>query len=236
MKYNYIIGDFCEKKIWGSHPEWLNCMSSFFISIIPFIGLKYSNFKSKKIKNILSLLVIGGFTAFLYHWNGYYISKHLDEVPMILSIWLGLKKILTITKLHICLQYMLNCYFVILLSINSIPSFNNYFPLLFTIPTLLLIPLLTKYFIFQQNMCSNNSIILGRNLCFKGILISISAALAWMLSEKYCNFIMIFGHSYWHLFFTLGMFYIMTSIDYLEQSIKNNKLSIKYYYNIPLLT
>jgi hypothetical protein len=235
MKWNYIIGGFCEKKIWGSHPEWLNCISSFFISFIPYIGLRYSKFYSKKIKSILSLLFIGGFTAFLYHWNGYYISKHLDEAPMILSIWLGLKKILSINRLNMFFYYILNVYFVILLSINSIPNFNNYFPILFTIPCILLIPLLLRYYLYLKHSCKNNNIRIGRYICFKGMLFSLSGACAWGLSETYCHPLMIFGHSYWHIFFTLGMFYIMTSIDYLEQSIKNINVHIEYYYKIPIL-
>jgi len=236
MKWNYIIGEFCEKKIWGSHPEWLNCLSSFFISYIPYIGLRYSKFHSKKNKNILSLLYIGGFSAFLYHWNGYYISKHLDEVPMILSIWLGLHKILSINRLNIFIQYILNMYFIILLSINSIPNFNNYFPLLFSLPCLLLIPLLLRYFICLSHYCPKDNINIGRYCCFKGMLLSISGASAWILSENYCHPLLIFGHSYWHLFFTLGIFYIITSIDYLEQSKKKIPINIEYYYKIPILT
>jgi hypothetical protein len=235
MKWDYIIGNFCEKKIWGSHPEWLNCLSCFFISYIPYMGLKYSKINSETIKNILSFLFIGGFTAFLYHWNGYYISKHLDEVPMILSIWLGLKKILSINNLNIYFQYILNIYFVLLLSINSIPNFDNYFPILFTFPCLLLIPLLLKYYICMKHTCKNEKILIGKHVCFKGMLLSIMGALSWVLSENYCHPLMILGHSLWHIFFSLGMFYILTSIDYMEQIKDNRELHIHYYYKIPLL-
>ena len=57
MLWNDVIGHFCESKIYG-YPEILNCLSCIFISFIPYIGLRYSNFYSKKIKSILSLLFI----------------------------------------------------------------------------------------------------------------------------------------------------------------------------------
>jgi hypothetical protein len=234
MKWNFIIGNFCEKKIWGHHPEWLNCLSSFYISIITYIGLRHSKFKSKKIKSILSLLFIGGFTAFLYHWNGYFISKHLDEVPMILSIWLGLTKIFSINNLNNIYIYLLNFYFVLLLSINSIPSFNNYFPILFTIPCVMLIPLLLRYYYFINYIINRQSVI-AKNICLTGMLLSISAAMAWGISETYCHPIMFLGHPFWHIFFSLGMFYILTSIDYSEQTINGKALDIIYYYKIPLI-
>ena len=85
-----IVGDFCESKIIG-RPEPLNCLTCFFLSYIPYLGLRYSDMKHWIIKNIQILLFFTGGTSFCYHWTGYYLFKQLDEIPMIFSIWMGLQ-------------------------------------------------------------------------------------------------------------------------------------------------
>ena len=121
------------------------------------------------------------------------------------------KKILSINNLNILFHYFINFYFVLLFSINSIPNFNNLFPILFTLPCVLLIPLLIRYFLCLGHIIPQENLSIGRTLCFKGVILALSGASAWGLSENYCHPLMIFGHSYWHIFFTLGMYYIMSS-------------------------
>ena len=98
----------------------------------------------------------------------------------------------------------------------------------------MLIPLLLKYYYFQRHK-TIRKIIIAKNICLTGMLLSILGAMAWGVSETYCHPIMILGHPFWHIFFSLGMFYILTSIDYSEQTINGKSLDIRYYYKIPLI-
>ena len=228
MNWNTQIGQFCESKLYG-HPEILNSMSCIFISLIPMIGLLYNKYIYNKLTiNILLLLIITGFTSFGYHWTGYYIFKHLDEIPMVISIWFGLYNSITLIGTNKFVYFIINLYFVIMLSINAVPVFNYLFPIMFGIAAfLLLIPLyLYKY--------SDNQ---SQNIVKNGVLISIISSIIWIISEKICNKYLILGHSIWHIGITLGMYYIMIGSEFSElKKYEKKNIKIKYIYNlIPII-
>ena len=66
MKWYTDASEFCEKKLYGS-PEILNSLSTIFISLFPAIGLQHSIFTNYIRINILLIMIITGFTSFLYH-------------------------------------------------------------------------------------------------------------------------------------------------------------------------
>ena len=241
------IGHFCEQKLLG-RPEILNCISSLFIIIIPYLGLKYSTINNFWIKNILQLLILDGFTAFGYHWTGYYIFKHLDEIPMVISIWLGILMLVKeIAQYHTKFQHvsvLVNIYFTCMLAINTVPNFNEIFAPAYALPSISLIPLVLYYFYIASHISNvKKNIYTGDNLAntqtshklfFTGVVISSFSAIAWVLSEAYCRYIFLLGHSLWHVTMPLGMYYIMISIEYFQQSLhnKNTSISIFYKHNI----
>lgn len=246
------IGNFCEQKLLG-RPEILNCISSLFIIMIPYWGLKYSRIKNFWIQNILQLLMLDGFTAFGYHWTGYYIFKHLDEIPMVISIWFGIlmliKEISKYAPKFKCMPIFVNIYFTVMLAINTVPKFNDVFAPAYAIICLTLIPLVIYYFNIaseyiytydKKNVAldkdTNITTVLKHTyisyqLFFMGTLICIISAVAWVLSETYCKYIFLLGHSFWHFGMPLGMYYIMLSIEYFQQ-VHQYKLfpQIKYKY------
>ena len=129
MKWYTNASEFCEKKLYGS-PEILNSLSTIFISLFPALGLQNSLFFDLQKINILLIMIITGLTSFLYHWTGYYLFKHLDEIPMMLSLWQGITSIIKKypEPIFYKLQSFNNLYFILLLAINTIPDFQFLFP------------------------------------------------------------------------------------------------------------
>ena len=234
MLWNEIIGNFCESKIYG-YPEILNCLSCVFISLFPYIGLKYANFKNYRVKNIMSFIFIAGFTSFGYHWSGYYLFKHLDEIPMIMGIWIGIVHFLSIINTEFIFTAITNLYFIIILSINAVPKFNFLFPILFGIPCFSLIPLAIAYFIKYretENKIYNKKQNRSHQLALIGTIICILSAITWIITECYCNSLLIFGHSIWHFGMPLGMYYIIAAAEYHEQLKINKNIKVNYLYKI----
>ena len=232
------IGHFCEQKLLG-RPEILNCISSLFIIMIPYFGLKYGKINNFWIKNILQLLILDGFTAFGYHWTGYYIFKHLDEIPVVISIWLGILMLIKeIAEYNTTFQQMsvfVNIYFTSMLAINTVPKFNNIFAPAYALPCTSLIPLVLYYFYIASQISNvKKNIYTGDNLentqtshklFFTGVTISSFRCYCWVLSEAYCRYIFLLGHSLWHFAMPLGMYYIMISIEYFQQLLQNDNNS-----------
>ena len=225
MEWNTKVGNFCESKLYG-HPEILNCMSCIFISLFPYIGLRYSQLYYTLTKHIFILLILTGFTSFGYHWSGYYLFKHLDEIPMILSIWFGIINTHKLIGNYIYTHFITHSYFILMLSINTIPTYNYIFPILFGIACIsLLIPLkLNRFFNKQTKELSN-----------KGIYISIISAFIWIITEEYCNVLFILGHSVWHFGISFGMYNIILSVEFcLLNQYDNYHIDYMYYF-IPII-
>lgn len=224
MDWNYVVGDFCESKLYG-HPEILNSLSCFFISFFPYIGLKYSEINSYLIKSIMTLLFFNGFASFGFHWTGYYIFKHLDEIPMVLCIWLGL--LYTFSKIRLKLVYLFafNCYIALLLAMNSIPSLGHLFPVTFGLTCIMLIPV--QKALFDTADLPEKS----KTLMISGSLISIASALIWIYTENFCSSLLLFGHPLWHFGMPLGMYYLMIAFEYYSIS-QSECYDIIYMYNI----
>ena len=226
MKWYTDASEFCEKKLYGS-PEIFNSLSTIFISLFPAIGLQHSIFTNYIRINILLIMIITGFTSFLYHWTGYYLFKHLDEIPMILSLWQG---ITSITEkypkpMSYKLQLFNNLYFISLLGINTIPDFQFLFPIFFAMPLFTLIPLI-EYI----KKCAKVNITL-----YTGFIMCIVSGLIWTLTEMNCSSVMIFGHSIWHFGMNLGIYHIILAIEYIDLDPKKYKIS-HIYFIIPIVS
>jgi hypothetical protein len=240
MEWNTTIGNFCETKYLG-HPEPLNCFTCFFISYIPFIGLTKSFFVSSRLKNILYLLFITGFTSFGYHWNGYYIYKHLDEIPMIIAVWNGVQHSNKLIGNKNYIDIAANAYFTSMLAINAVPSLNYIFPFMFLISCLSLMPMIIYYLhVLHKSSYYRTQKLTTSKLCHKGMLIASSSGALWFITEKLCNPFFIFGHALWHIGIVLGMFYIITAVEYFHLTHyfrENNKFTykLKMHNYIPLI-
>lgn len=222
MNYSSQVSNFCEKRILGN-PEYFSAFSALFITFTGFIGMKFSYIQNRICYNLLTLLLINGVASFLYHWFGWYIFKHLDEIPMIIAVWFGIIYILN--KYNNKLSYVIcNIYFVFALSINTIPDFQDLFPLLFGLPLMSMVPLICYEYKKKNNSNKSISLFLGT----KGILLSFMSALIWIYTEFNCNKYLILAHSLWHIGMALGLYYVIISLNFLKLN-QNFELNYKYY-------
>mgnify|MGYP001215527089 CR=1 FL=1 len=216
MNLTSDVSTFCEKRLYGN-PEYLSSFSSLFISLFPIYSLKYSVIQSRIIINILLLLIITGITSFGYHWTGWYIFKHLDEIPMIISIWLGL----LFSQKNISTYIFINTYMVSLLALNTYQPFQNLFPIFFAIPFSMLIPITLN----KRHELSGSTY---KTKLLGIILISLSAFI-WIVSEVFCCAKLIWAHSLWHLGIAIGINNLLISAEYESLNNKKYKLYNKYY-------
>ena len=87
MYWSDIDHSFCESRILGM-PEYLNSITSLFIVFFGIYGLYNS---TNIILDILyNILIILGFGSISYHFTGTIGWGLLDEIPMILSIFIGI--------------------------------------------------------------------------------------------------------------------------------------------------
>jgi len=199
--------NFCESRLNDNNPpELLNAISSFVICLIPFIFEFPVNYL---VLSIRGLLIINGFSSFIYHYYLNWLGKQLDEVSMILITMLFCKLTLeTYYKDRLKYYYYFNwvniLYCIIFISINTIPSYDIYFPFAFGI----YVKYVSVFFILTM---------MKFNVKYKywliPILISLTGALFWFISELFCNKITKFGHVIWHMLFPLGFYKILLTLD-----------------------
>lgn len=211
MNYNTEVSNFCEKRLIGL-PEWFSSLSALFISATGLVGLRYSHIQNRICYNLLSLLIINGIASCLYHTTGWYLFKHLDEIPMIIAVWFGIMYILdnySVRAVYLVCDIM----FVIILAVNTIPSFQHLFPIFFGIPLASMIPLIC-YELHKHSSNPNKKISL--HLATNGILLCIVSAATWIISELWCQWYMILSHSMWHMGMALGLYYVIIALNFLN--------------------
>lgn len=209
--------NFCESRLNECNsPELLNSLSSFFISIIPFI---YGFPKDSLLFNFSVLFLIQGISSFIYHYYLNWFGKHFDESCMILMLYLGAYNLIKLyfkegnRNINI-FSTINNIYFILFISLNSLPYLDFYFPILFGIyvkfTLYFLVLTMFKYEVKYQKWA-------------EPLLIASIGALCWIVSEINCNDYTKYGHVIWHVLFPIGFYRIILTVDDLL-------LSFKYTY------
>ena len=78
--------NFCESRAFGGGPEILNSLSSLFITILPFF---YDLPKIMSLRRVIYVLMFTGITSSYYPFNLNWFGKQLDELGMILALYIG---------------------------------------------------------------------------------------------------------------------------------------------------
>jgi len=223
MDYNYKLVKMCERTLYPDRPEYLNSFSALYMCFISGYYLSQQrNFSkneiSKKIysKQLLTsnsiaiiywCIFVNGIGSFLYHWYAWYIFKLLDEISMILPIWIGLCKIMHNLNYSIYYTGFFTSINILFIVLNVFPWFHDYFPIAFASEIIILIPL---YYQSLKYLEDKNSV------GIKGIFICSGSGIIWGIIEMNCNKYLIFGHSIWHIGMSTGLCYILTYFKNLE--------------------
>ena len=196
-----IVHNFCESRLNNYQaPEILNSYTSLFITFIPLI---YGLPKNTIFYNISSLLMFNGFASFYYHYTLSWIGKQADEVSMILSVYLGIWRLINMYYSENKNYYSgINSIFMTLTIIfNTIQKNDLLFPLIFSMYVFVLL-----YHIYKTSKLYNIAY-------KKELLISFIGAKCWIISEIYCNDVTKFGHIVWHIMFPLGFYKLILKFD-----------------------
>jgi len=235
MDFNLIDHSFCEMNIYGKAPEYINSLSSLFLTFFGIFGFIFNNVND--IKNIYSALIVNGIFSFMYHFNNKIGWGLMDRFSMILiaipcyTIAIDILKLNQINK--DILRIIITIYITILMTVTGLQHevlFNIFFGLF-----------LCSLFIFMYIVqFQNNYYLIPKNILKKGwlgILYLILAGMFWIITEKLCynySFIKyLFGHSFWHFGCAYGGYLITLIPTYYYN--RDKFLKIDYYLNIPYI-
>jgi hypothetical protein len=261
MEFNNIDHHFCEGNILGV-PEVLNSFTSLIFSFFGIYGLFNKNREKLYIINnnqfiidlVYSIFVTIGIGSFGYHWTQYIGWALMDELPMIVSIFIGLLYIeycnFLLNNIHDNnnnnnnLNYKITIIFLTFImfyfiTINPINYYRKLFPIVFGCVLILF----SYKFI---NLINNFDKKFNKNILLYGnqqLIIICIAGLIWSFTETICkynnNLFLLLGHPLWHFFMAYGFYNIIqiiyyislyTSINYI-QNYQTNILDIYLYYN-----
>jgi len=255
IDFNSYDHNFCESTIYSNnqHPEYLNSLSSLFITFIG-INALFRPHIHFLLRMLYSSLAVNGITSCLYHYNNNIGWGLLDRMSMILiafssiSLFLtNLDPFLTIYKckrrilINRIINLLLIIYFTSLFTVAGLHMetlFNIMFGL-FLSTLILFMYLINKH--YYKLEIPYKLVILG----WKGCGYIIISGLFWIITETLCHqyFIIKFmlGHVWWHLFVSYGGYLISLLPTYLflqNYQIKNMlPIMIEYdKFNIPYLT
>jgi hypothetical protein len=248
INFNLYDHNFCESTIYstGQHPEYLNAISSLFIT---FIGLNALRKQPLKLiySMVYSSLAINGILSYFYHYYNSIGWGLLDRMSMVL-LALNTTYIFvnTIKKIELFknkyTHLIITSYYSILLTVAGLHIeyiFNILFAL-FLVSIVFFMFLINKHY---HDIVDKKILRLG----WKGIIYIILSGVFWIGTENLCHnlpFIKyLFGHVWWHVFVSYGGYLVSLVpmyIDMIEHiddgtiNICNDNFGIPYltYYNI----
>lgn len=229
INFNSYDHNFCESTIYshGQHPEYLNSLSSLFITFIGINGLTKPNINFL-LTTLYSSFVVNGITSCFYHYYNTIGWGLLDRFSMILialaSVNLFTNKIYMILLIKrwnniILINRMISIlvvtYFTILFTIAGLHMetlFNMMFGL-FLGSLVIFMYLINQYYIMLQ--IPYKLISYG----WRGIKYIALSGIFWILTENLCNQYSVikylFGHVWWHIFVSYGGYLISLIPQYM---------------------
>ena len=238
--FNSYDHNFCESSIYSNepHPEYMNSLSSLFITFIGINGIIKPN-TNFLLSLLYSSFIVNGITSSFYHYYNTLGWGLLDRMSMILismsSIYLfiyninnililyrsnyiyksnkiksinNIKFINFIRFINIIIKILVTLYFTILFTVAGL-HMETLFNILFGVFLCSLI--IFMYLISRHHTVLNVPyflILLG----WKGIKYITISGIFWIATENLCyeyNFIKyLYGHVWWHLFVSYGGYLI----------------------------
>ena len=261
MKFRDIDHGFCESV--GEtlpFPEIFNSYSSMSLSLFGLIGLSLSlRYKrAYDIRLICGFLVINGIGSFYYHYTQQIGWAMIDEMSMMISVILGLNSMYTMIinsldlpvstdmssyrSIHNHITYkglltlILSFYFVIIYPMSIFDETREWFPMIFTIPMLCLIPG-SAYIYYMHYFHDKSYEPNGGSLLIHGLKWSLFASTVWGCTEPLCHkyqFIKYFHtHVIWHVFISYGMLLLIMFMLHFHLYIIDKKYyKVQYIWGI----
>lgn len=231
--------NFCESTIYsmGQHPEYLNTLSSFFMTFIGISGLM-KPYNYMIISMAYSFLAINGVLSASYHYYNSIGWGLMDRMSMIIlalnTHYLYFPPIRNFisTPVKNALYIILATYYTTLLTVAGLHK-EDMFNLLFA-AFLASIAVVTQLLVNTYNIPANIA-----NIGWKGVKYIVYSGIFWVGTEALCHhfyFIKyLFGHVWWHFFVSLGGYYISIIPKYIHMKINGNIVLLWDKWGLPYL-
>lgn len=218
-RFNTYDHSFCEAKLWNGPPEYINSITSLFISIVGLYGLFKNNQMNNDMNLLYSALVINGIASALYHWTNYLGWGYFDRFSMILiafpSVIAGFKELSYLykfdNKFNKIFIILIQLYFTIIMTLCAL-DYENIFDNMFGI----FLGFIVTFVIMINNKRDyiNENVKILINYGIIGAEMIIIAGCSWIIIENLCDKFWIMkythGHAMWHIFVSVGGY--MTSL------------------------
>ena len=227
--------NFCEASIYSNsqHPEYINTLSSLFITFIGINALSKPN-THFLLHTLYSSLAINGITSFFYHYYNNIGWGLLDRMSMILislaSTYIFLNHIPLFIKLEKwkkkkrmmkIIHLIVSSYFTVLFTIAGLHMekvFNGLFSF-FLGSLVVYMFLINKY---KADLELPREII---KIGWTGVGCIALSGVFWIVTENFCHDYTIikytFGHMWWHIFVSYGGYLLSIVPNYLTLLEKN---------------
>jgi hypothetical protein len=239
IPFHQFDHNFCESTIYSTerHPEYLNTVSSLFITFIGLNALFRKHQLSIFLTIMYSCLAVNGVLSFLYHYYNSIGYGLLDRMSMVL---LGL------STSYVCYTTIKNLvftfgFFVDMLIHLSIVAYYSFlltiaglhkevvFNTLFTV----FLASIALYVYVVRKHVERDIISLG----WKGVRYIFASAIFWITTEGLCGHFFfikyLFGHVWWHVFVSYGGYLVSIVPQYIIlQRTKKEHEKIEIYYDV----
>jgi hypothetical protein len=247
IDFHQFDHNFCESSIYSSnqHPEYLNAVSSLFISFIGLNALRKPNLHII-VSMMYSCLAINGVLSYLYHYYNSIGYGLLDRMSMVL-LGLNTTYVFFITAkrrrlLHLSfytntmIHLTIISYYTFLLTIAGLhqePLFNLLF-------ALFLVSIIGYVYIISKITKIEKEIL---DIGWKGVKCIVYSGIFWLTTEGLCTHIFfikyLFGHVWWHIFVSYGGYLVSVIPNYLfliHNKREYDEIQIKYdIFRLPYL-
>jgi hypothetical protein len=222
--YKEKLSGFCEAKIYGEHPEYLNSFTSIIMTWVGLIGIYNNIHTCQNIYMLHSALLINGFCSFVYHWTAQYGWGVFDTVTIAFIVLFGgisliekLRIVYNIGYRNILVNILPTLYFTLMIVPSCVKNDVLFRKFLGLFIVLIVISFIMIHHRIHHLEDLNHSILHNG---YKGIAYVAIGGVSAALSEIFCDshpFIKyIPGHPLWHLFISYGTYHVAQFITVLH--------------------
>ena len=260
IDFNLFDHNFCEATLYstGQHPEYLNAISSLFITFVGLNGMRKPHL-TFLLSLVYACLSVNGVLSFLYHYYNSIGYGLLDRMSMVL---------LALNTTYMFVQSLKNEHSIILSNTRNIllhVTIISYYSMLLTVAGLhkeILFNIMFAlflgsivYYMYKIHLLSNNTVsssaepnnlkfiaLLNKiplkihNIGWKGVRYIVYSGIFWLSTEALCyqfSFIKyLFGHVWWHVFVSYGGYMVSIVPHYIHMVKYQDDMIVYVCYDI----
>jgi hypothetical protein len=228
VSFNHTDFSFCEGKVQGGPPEYINALSSIIMSMIGLYGLIVNKHNNLYVKLIHSGIIMNGIGSCGFHYTNYMGWGMIDRSSMIV---LAIGSILGMTRkifhkqnigfesVYLSLASVFMAVYFTSMMTTVAMSWENFFDILFALFLVgVVVSMLCFIYIIHVDLYERHP--KPFNMAFRGVGLMVIAGIIWILTEMFCEELPIMGyihgHAFWHLFVAYGAYLITSMVLFVD--------------------